>query len=440
MYCCGPTVYDYATIGNFRTYTTADLLRRTLEFLGYEVTYIMNLTDVGHLTGDNLGDASTGEDRLEKAAAKEQKTAWDIARFYTEAFISDYRALHLQDPTAWTKATEHIDEQIALVQELEQKGYTYRASDGIYFDTSKDPDYGALSTLDQVKAGARVEMTEGKKHPRDFALWKFSPLDKKRDMEWDSPWGVGFPGWHIECSAMAMKYLGPTFDIHLGGEDLRSTHHPNEIAQSECATGKKPFVHYWMHTAFLQVDGGRMGKSLGNAFSVKDILAHGIDPLALKLFYFGAHYRAKLNFTWDALQASANALEKLRHAANQLRIALPADGKLLPSPALQAFTAALEDDLDTPVAIAAVWSGLKAESTDAQKASLLSAAEHIFGLDLFRTEQVEEIPAEIIRLSEQRQEAKSKKDFAQADALRQQVEQAGYRIEDSAQGPRIFRA
>lgn len=439
MYCCGPTVYDYATIGNFRTYTTADLLRRTLQFLGYEVTYIMNLTDVGHLTGDNLGDASTGEDRLEKAAAKEHKTAWDVAKFYTDAFISDYRTLHLEDPTAWTKATEHIDEQIALVQELEHRGYVYRASDGMYFDTAKDPDYGALSTLDQVKAGARVEMVEGKKHPRDFALWKFSPADKKRDMEWDSPWGVGFPGWHIECSAMAMKYLGPSFDIHLGGEDLRSTHHPNEIAQSECATGKKPFVHYWMHSAFLQVDGGRMGKSLGNAFTVRDIVSRGIDPLALKLFYFGAHYRAKLNFTWEALQASANALEKLRHAANQLRHALPPSNKPLASEALAAFTAALQDDLNTPIALAAVWTGLKAELDDGQKASLLLAVEQVFGLDLFRAQATEEIPADILKLSEERQQAKSQKDYAQADELRKRIEAAGYRIEDGAQGTRILR-
>lgn len=437
MYCCGPTVYDYSTIGNFRVFTTADLLRRTLSFLGYEVTYIMNLTDVGHLTGDNSGDASTGEDRLEKAAAKEKKTAWDIAKFYTDAYIADYRALNLLVPTAWTKATEHIPEQIALVQELEKRGYTYRASDGIYFDTEKDPDYGALSTLDQVKAGARVEMIAGKKNPRDFALWKFSPTDHARDMEWESPWGTGFPGWHIECSAMAMKYLGPRFDIHLGGEDLRSTHHPNEIAQSECATGQKPFVNYWVHGAFLQVDGGRMGKSLGNAYTIKDVRAHNIDPLALKLFYFGAHYRSKLNFTWEALQASATALEKLRTAAQRVKAAYSETPA--PTDYLQRFTAALEDDLNTPVALAEIWGLLKSEATDAEKAWMLSECDRVLGLELFRETTESPIPEEIHALATQRQDAKSRKDFATADALRLQIEQAGYRIEDTAQGPLLHR-
>ena len=438
MYCCGPTVYDYATIGNFRTYAIADLALRVFQFQGLDVTYIMNLTDVGHLTGDNLGDASTGEDRLEKAATKEQKTAWDIAQFYTDAYIADYRALRLTEPKAWVKATDHISEQIALVQQLEKRGFTYAAADGIYFDTEKDPDYGALSTLDQVKAGARVEMVEGKKNPRDFALWKFSPTDKKRDMEWESPWGKGFPGWHIECSAMAMKYLGSQFDVHFGGEDLRSTHHPNEIAQSECATGVKPFVNYWMHVAFLQVDGGKMGKSLGNAYTISDIVKRGIDPLALKLFYFGAHYRSKLNFTWEALQASANALEKLRGYADRLKTVTQI--KPTESVFLKAFREAMEDDLNSPQALAEMWNMLKSEISDEEKAYTLAQFDLVLGLDLFAERAAEEIPASIRELASQRQQAKDKKDFARADTLRAQIEAAGYRIKDTAQGPEIQRA
>lgn len=439
MYCCGPTVYDYATIGNFRTYTIADLALRTFRLLGMDVTYVMNLTDVGHLTGDNHGDASTGEDRLEKAAAKEHKTAWDIARFYTDAYIADYRALNLTEPRAWVKATDHITEQIALVQELEKRGFTYATDDGIYFDTQKDPEYGKLSTLDQVKAGARVELVEGKKNPRDFALWKFSPTDKKRDMEWESPWGKGFPGWHIECSAMAMKYLGSQFDVHFGGEDLRSTHHPNEIAQSECATGKKPFVNYWMHVAFLQVDGGRMGKSLGNAYTITDIVKRGIDPLALKLFYFGAHYRSKLNFTWEALEASATALNKLRSHADKLKPALSSETKIT-TEFTQHFQAALEDDLNTPQALAEVWNLLKSDLSDADKASSLAVCDTVLGLRLFADRKTEIIPQEIYDLAAQRQQAKQAKDFARADQLRSQIEQAGYHITDTSTGPDIRRA
>ncbi|MCC7357401.1 cysteine--tRNA ligase [Candidatus Uhrbacteria bacterium] len=438
MYCCGPTVYDYATIGNFRTYVIADLALRTFQFQGLDVTYIMNLTDVGHLTGDNFGDSSTGEDRLEKAAVKEQKSAWDIAKFYTDAYIADYRALHLTEPKAWVKATDHISEQISLIQELEKRGFTYATADGIYFDTEKDSDYGELSTLDQVKAGSRVEMIEGKKNPRDFALWKFSPRDKQRDMEWISPWGKGFPGWHIECSAMAMKYLGPQFDVHFGGEDLRSTHHPNEIAQSESATGVKPFVKYWLHVAFLQVDGGKMGKSLGNAYTIQDIVARGIDPLALKLFYFGAHYRSKLNFTWEALQASANALEKLRGYSERLKTIQP--HKPTKSAFIESFSQAMEDDLNSPQALAIMWQMLKSDISDEEKAYSLACFDSFLGLQLFTHTIDEEIPASIIELSNQRQQAKERKDYISADILRKQIEEAGFHVVDTIHGPEIQRS
>src|SRR5579859_2198 len=328
MYTCGPTVYSFAHIGNFRTYTTSDILLRVLQYNGYEVEYIMNLTDVGHLTGDNLGDADLGEDRMEKAAQNEGKTAWEIAEFYSDVFFKDFKKLNLKQPEKFTKATEHMKEQIELVKRLEEKGFTYQTSDGIYFDTSKFKNYAALSNLDQRKAGARVEINPEKKNQNDFAIWKFSYPNgvsfkeylatsekvedevSKRQMEWKSPWGVGFPGWHIECSAMSMKYLGETFDIHTGGIDLLETHHPNEIAQAEAATGKK-FVDYWVHGAFILVNGERMSKSKGNLYTVYDLEKEGYDALALRYLYLQTHYRKELNFTFDALDAAQNAYKKL---------------------------------------------------------------------------------------------------------------------------------
>jgi cysteinyl-tRNA synthetase len=316
MYTCGPTVYSTATIGNFRTYVLADLLVRSLRYLGYEVKHVMNLTDVGHLTGDNEGDADTGEDRLEKAAKKEGKTAWDIAKGYSDEFMQHMKLMNIELPDIVCKATDHISEQIVMIEKLESKGFTYRITDGIYFDTVKFEamgfKYGELSNLDEIKKGARLEPNQEKKNPRDFALWKFSPTDgTKRQMEWQSPWGVGFPGWHIECSAMSTKYLGDQFDIHVGGEDLRSTHHPNEIAQAEGATGKRPFVTIWVHGAFLLVDSGRMGKSLGNAYTIADIVEKGFDHWLAILLYDG-HYRRQINFTWESLKSAASALTKLR--------------------------------------------------------------------------------------------------------------------------------
>ena len=308
FYTCGPTVYSFAHIGNFRTYITADLLIRVLKYNGYEVKYIMNLTDVGHLTGDNSGDADTGEDRMEKTAKKEGKTAWEVAEFYTQAFLNDYKALRLIEPEQFVKATDHIKEQIGLICILEEKGYAYKISDGIYFDTSKFKNYGQLSSLDQIREGARVEINPEKKNPRDFALWKFSfpegrPFDSARDdeaslrqMECDSPWGIGFPGWHIECSAMSMKYLGETFDIHVGGMDIKETHHPNEIAQSEAATGKK-FVNYWVHGAFILVNGEKMSKSKGNLYRVYDLEKEGYDPMSLRYLYLQTHYRKAVSYT-----------------------------------------------------------------------------------------------------------------------------------------------
>lgn len=392
MYTCGPTVYSTPTIGNFRTYTLSDILARSLTYLGYEVKHVMNLTDVGHLTGDNEGDSSQGEDRLEKAAKKEGKTAWEISEAYAAEFFVHMERLGIQKPTVICKATDHIPEQIKMVEALEAKGLTYKIEDGIYFNVAEyekqGSKYGVLSTLDQIKFGARLEPNQAKKDPRDFALWKFSPEGEKRHMEWESPWGVGFPGWHIECSAMSTKYLGDQFDIHVGGEDLRSTHHPNEIAQAEGATGKKPFVATWVHGAFLLVDSGRMGKSLGNAYTVDDVVAKGYEALALRYFYMTGHYRKQLNFTWEALGAAATALTKLRKAYQNMitdqedRVSL-SEEKLAKIEQYQAqFRAELENDLAMPKVLAIVWGMVKSNIPNYDKAELLKEWDSVLGLGI----------------------------------------------------------
>jgi len=392
MYTCGPTVYSTATIANFRTYMLSDWVNRSLRYLGYEVKAVMNLTDVGHLTGDNEGDSSQGEDRLEKASKKEGRTACEIAEEYGSEFLKHWEMYNLLPPSVVCKATEHIPEQIEMIKKLEEKGFTYKITDGIYFDTAAYEKagykYGELSTLDEIKFGARLEPNQEKRDPRDFALWKFSPTDEKRQMEWESPWGVGFPGWHIECSAMSTKYLGDQFDIHLGGEDLRSTHHPNEIAQAEGATGHKPFVKYWIHGAFILVDGGRMGKSRGNAYTINDLIERGFDPLALRYFYLGGHYRKQINFTWDGLKGAATALEKLRKAY----LALASDSnnrtelseeKLVQIEKYQSqFRDALENDLALPKALATVWGMVKSNIPNYDKAELLREWDQVLGLRL----------------------------------------------------------
>lgn len=440
MYTCGPTVYDYATIGNFRTYTTADLLLRTLQFLGYKVNYVMNLTDVGHLTGDNSGDADMGEDRLEKAAHRERKTAWDIADFYTKAFLSDFEKLNLTKPSIFAKATDHIEDQIKLIKDLEEKSLIYKIDDGIYFDTKEyeaktGNKYGELSNLDQIKEGARIEINPQKKNPRDFALWKFTPKGIARDMEWDSPWGKGFPGWHIECSAMSMKYLGETFDIHTGGEDLRSTHHPNEIAQSEGATGKK-FVNYWVHGAFLRVDGGRMGKSLGNAYNVGNIINKGFDPIALRYLYLTGKYREPLNFTWEALTSAQTALVKLKSQVSNLKIehernTLSPEKESKIEEYRNAFTEAISEDLNMPKALAVVWEMLKSNIPSSDKYDLALSFDEVLGLKL--SERVnKEVPEDVKILLEKREKLRRSGRFAEADEVRNMVIKLGYTVSDAA--------
>lgn len=438
MYTCGPTVYSTPTIGNFRTYTLADILTRSLRYLGYTVKHVMNLTDVGHLTGDNQGDADTGEDRLEKAAQKEGKTAWEISRVYAEEFREHVKKLNILTPDVLCKATDHIAEQIDMVQTLEKKELTYQTTDGIYFDVQlfekSGHKYGELSTLDQIKEGARVEPNPEKRDPRDFALWKFSPKGEKRHMEWESPWGKGFPGWHIECSAMSTKYLGEQFDIHLGGEDLRSTHHPNEIAQAEGATGKSPFVSTWVHGAFLLVDGGRMGKSLGNAYTLQDLINKGIDPLALRYFYLTGHYRKQLNFTWESLSAASVALSKLSafyYAASQEK------GRTVLSPEksdkerifAEKFLKNLSNDLDMPGALATVWEVVKSNIPGGDKAELLAEFDQVLGLKLASWEP-REMPEDIRLMMKKREELRKEKKWTEADLLRTQIEGLGWKVED----------
>ena len=315
LYTCGPTVYNFAHIGNLRTYLFEDVLKRVLAYNGYRVTHVMNITDVGHLTGDR----DMGEDKMEKGAQREGRTAWDIAEFYTRAFKQDIARLNILDPSIWCKATDSIPEQIDLIRILEQKGFTYKTGDGIYFDTAKFPGYAALSSqnLDALQEGARVEKNPAKRNATDFALWKFSPAGAKRQMEWDAPWGVGFPGWHIECSAMSMQFLGEQLDIHCGGIDHVDIHHTNEIAQSEAATGKK-FFNVWMHGAFLNIQGGKkMAKSEENFLTLDNaLIKRGIPPLAYRYAAFQTHYRKPMEYTDESIQAAKNGLE---HLFNQVR-------------------------------------------------------------------------------------------------------------------------
>lgn len=432
LYTCGPTVYNYAHIGNLRTFIFYDLLRRVLEHNGYTVKHVMNITDVGHLTDD----ADAGEDKMEKGARREGKSVWDIAQFFTDAFLRDSAALNLLEPHLRPKATDHIAEQIALVQQLEQKGLTYRTDDGIYFDTAQLADYGKLAHLDiaGLREGARVEKNAEKRNPTDFALWKFSPQGVQRQMEWKSPWGVGFPGWHIECSAMAMKYLGETLDIHAGGVDHVPVHHTNEIAQSEAATGK-PFSRIWMHGEFLLINQGRMGKSEGNFLTLQSLVDKGFDPLAYRYFTFTAHYASKLNFTWDALQAAQNAYHRLINT-----IATWDEPKIGCAEFEQRFTDAMNDNLNAPQALAVLWELMKSNYPTHAKAESIFTMDKVLGLSL--RERAEALASRIAaagddihELVAQREKARATKDFSTADRLRDHIRAAGLVVEDTPDGP-----
>jgi len=427
LYTCGPTVYDYQHIGNFRTFLFEDVLRRVLEWNGYAVEHVMNITDVGHLTSD----ADTGEDKMEKGARRTGKSAWEIAELYTAAFLDDMHALNIEDPTILSRATDHIPEQIEFIADIEKKGYTYRTSDGIYFDTSKQPDYGYLARLDKsgLEAGKRVNLGE-KKHPTDFALWKFSPPSGKRQMEWPSPWGVGFPGWHIECSAMAQKYLGDFFDIHCGGEDHIPVHHTNEIAQTEARVGTR-LANFWMHGYFLLEGDAKMAKSAGEFLRLKALTDRGYDPLAYRYLCLTAHYRSQLNFTFDALDAAATALDRMRRAFH----ALPAGGT--PDAAyVDRFTSEINDDLNIPKALAIAWELARGERIDPSTAkATLAAFDRVFGLGLEAWQPKQEaVPETVHALAAARAAARAAKNWAEADRLRAELHAAGWEMEDKPEG------
>jgi cysteinyl-tRNA synthetase len=429
LYTCGPTVYDYAHIGNLRTYIFEDILRRVLTFNGYQVNHVMNITDVGHLTSD----ADTGEDKMEKGARRTGKTAWEIAEFYTAAFREDMARLNIQEPTVWCRATDYIPEQIEMIQCIEAKGFTYRTSDGIYFDTANLPDYGYLARLDiaGLQAGARVDIGE-KRNPTDFALWKFSPPGEQRQMEWESPWGIGFPGWHIECSAMSAKFLGTFFDIHCGGEDHIPVHHTNEIAQTQACHGTH-LANFWLHGTFLQIDEAKMSKSSGEFLRLQTLIDQGIDPLAYRFFCLGAHYRAKLNFTWESLEGAATALGRLRTAAYEWGAPGNIDEEFV-----ERFAAQINDDLNMPRALAVVWELVRSDLPPATKKATLLHLDGVLGLGLAEWQPAATIvPDEILALAQQRQQARAEKRWKDADALRDQIKAAGYELEDTPQGPRV---
>lgn len=426
IYTCGPTVYWYQHIGNLRSYIFADVLKRVLSYDGYKVKQVINITDAGHLTSD----ADEGEDKVEKAAKKEGKTAKEITDYYWKIFRDDFKKLNIKEPNVWPKATEHIEEQINLIKTLEKKGYTYKTKDGIYFDTSKSKNYGKLARLEKkgLRAGKRIEMKE-KKNLTDFALWKFSEKPGLRQQEWPSPWGLGFPGWHIECSAMSMKYLGEHFDIHTGGEDHISVHHTNEIAQSEAATNKK-LANYWLHGAFLTFKGEKVSKSKGGLYTMADLETKGFSPLAYRYLCLTAHYRAPLDFSLESLENSQHSINRLKN----IIVKIKDDGKRNKK-YLQKFEKAINNDLDTPKALAVLWN-LVRDTEAAGKRKTIEEMDKIFGLDLLNEEAVK-TPKEIKVLAEEREKARQQKDWQKADQLRQRIKELGYKVEDTAEGPII---
>jgi cysteinyl-tRNA synthetase len=438
LYTCGPTVYNYAHIGNLRTYIFEDILKRVLVYNEYAVKHVMNITDVGHLTGDR----DMGEDKMEAGAAREGKSAWDIADFYTRAFKKDINHLNILAPDIWVKATDTIPEQIALVKTLEEKGYTYRTADGIYFDTSKFKDYTKLShqDLEALKEGARVERNPEKRNPTDFALWKFSPQGTKRQMEWGSPWGLGFPGWHLECSAMSMKFLGNQLDIHCGGTDHIDVHHTNEIAQSEAATGK-PFFNFWMHGAFLIIQGGKkMAKSEGNFLTLENaFLKNDINPLVYRFASFLTHYRKPMEYSDEGIEAARNGL---LHVQNQVRQILVAG--LDPETSVNIefknkFNQAINDDLNMPRAMAVIQEMLKSKISNAQKYSTILDFDRVLGLQLNQLDQAQALPEAVQKLVEARQQARQAKDFASSDQLRAEIEALGYQVQDTKDDMKVVK-
>ena len=435
MYSCGPTVYSYAHIGNFRSYVFVDNLRRTLEYNGYKLKHVMNITDVGHLESD----ADEGEDKMVKAAKKEHKSPYEIADFYTKAFFKDMDKLHIERPEIIAKATDHIPEMLEFVKEIMKNGYAYETSTAIYFDVSKLDKYPVLSNrnLEDQIAGARVDVDPEKKNPYDFAIWIKAPAN--HIMKWDSPWGPSYPGWHLECSAMSRKYLGEVFDIHTGGVDHIPTHHENEIAQSKGAFGKIP-AKTWMHVEFLQVNGGKMSKSLGNVYTISELQEKGIEPLAFKLFCYTAHYRTKLNFTFEGALSSQKALNRLRESYIKHKNGTKKIDKSIVDEYKDQFLKAVNDDLNIPLAMSIVWEVARNDCKSKELADLMLEFDKVLGLDLVNSENYIkeqsniEIPDEIKELLEKRKKAREEKNWTLSDEIRDEIKSKGYVVKDTKDG------
>jgi cysteinyl-tRNA synthetase len=439
MYTCGLTVYDFAHIGNLRTYVFEDILKRTLSYAGYTVTHVMNVTDVGHLAGD----ADEGDDKMVRSAREKGKTIWEIAEFYTQAFFRDFALLGCVKPTVVCKATDHISDMLALIRRLEEKGFTYVAEGNVYFDISRFPGYGRLALLDrqELRAGARIAVDQGKRNPFDFVLWFTRSKFENQAMLWDSPWGKGYPGWHIECSAMSMKYLGEQFDIHCGGIDHIPIHHTNEIAQSEAATGK-PWVAYWLHGEFLLMGKDKMAKSAGNFVTLSDLSAKGYEPLDYRYFCLGAHYRSQLAFSAEALDAARSARRGLVERISQLRTEAgetlpPVEGRAREY--LDAFESHAADDLAMPKCLADLWTLLRDTSVAAGgKLSAILRMDEILGLGLAGARETEvSLDEETRGLINEREEARKRRDWKKADEIRQALAARGVTLQDGPEGTTV---
>ena len=439
IYSCGPTVYKDASIGNMRTNIFQDVLRRVLKYNGYKIKHAMNITDVGHL----VSDGDEGEDKMLKSAREENKSPEEIAAHYTKLFFEDLKNLNLEMPEIVCKATDHIQDMLKYVEKLVEKGFAYETSTAIYFDISKLDKYPILSNLniEDQKAGARVEVDKEKRNPQDFALWIKAP--ENHIMKWNSPWGKSYPGWHIECSAMGQKYLGEQFDIHTGGIDLIPTHHENEIAQSKGYCGKVP-ARFWMHGEYLLIDGGKMSKSLGNVYLLKDIINKGYDPLSYKLFTYSSHYRNKLNFTWDAIEGASKSLERLKNGYKMHKEGKEEVEEEIIKEYEERFHKAINDDLNMPLSMGVVWEVVRNEKKSPKFAELLLKFDTVLGLKIDeetkRNESHDEIPEEILKLVEERNEARKNKDWAKSDELRDIIKEKGYIVKDSKEGTTIEKA
>ena len=427
IYSCGPTVYSYQHIGNLRTSVNNDMLKRLFLYNGYKVKHIINVTDVGHLTSD----ADTGEDKIERAAIQQEKTAKEISNFYFSIFKEDLKKMNVIPPSLWPKATEHIKEMISLIKILEKKGYTYKTIDGIYFDTSKSKEYGKLTRLKKegLKAGKRISIGE-KKSKTDFALWKFSEKAGRRQQEWNSPWGIGFPGWHIECSVMATKYLGKQIDIHTGGQEHIPVHHTNEIAQSEAGFEKKPWVKYWIHFAWLLFHGEKISKSKGGTYLLSDLEKENYDPLALRYLYLTTHYKKPLNFSFDVLNYAQNAYNRLKNILSELKKSSNKKNQKNIELAKKQFLEIINDDFNSPKALSYLWDILRDNRlNNSEKYELAIDFDRFFGLGLDKEEKLE-IPGEVRQLIKDREEMRKKKNFEEADNIRNRIRKMGYAIED----------